>query len=361
MSLDERASALIKRIYCAGNDTEQWDGVAAELLQVVGGCGALTSVVDLGCREFNSYRMYGPDNSSFAQGVEEYAHKYPEDPTLLWASQNPTARFCDSSKTLPADEYLTNDFVRWNRARFGSTHWYVGYTPPDDQLSFSFSLHVPAEQGAGDPEAIKLFRMMFDHMECAVRVARRPFNPESTRSLVLLEPTGAVRQVSKGAELLFRGPGALQITGGQLTATSPPEQSKLDAAIARTASVLKDGKTASAVQIGHEHGRPWILVLRPLLSSYGPFGNVRCEVLVEIHPGIPRIGSLELLQSLFDLTGRELQVVRLLADGHSLESLAEWMRISAHTARTHLRTIFAKTSTSRQSELLKLCAGLSQP
>ena len=31
------------------------------------------------------------------------------------------------------------------------------------------------------------------------------------------------------------------------------------------------------------------------------------------------------MQSLFDLTARELQVVRLLADGHSIELLAEWM------------------------------------
>ena len=360
MSLDERASALIKRIYCAGNNDEQWDEIAADVLGLLGGCGALTTVVDLNCGEFSSYRMYGPGTSSFARGVEEYSQTYVNDPSLKWACENPTARFCDSSKTQPLEDYLTNDFVRWNRARFGSTHWYVGYTPPEDQLSFSFSLHIPADQGAGAEHAIRLFRMLFDHMECAVRVARRPFNPESTRALVLLESSGLIRQLSLGAENLLRGGGPLQVSEGRLTTTCVTEQPKLDSAVGRVADVLASGSGPSAIQVRHSNGRPWILVLRPLLSSYGPFGNVRCEVLGEIHPGIPRIGSLELMQSLFDLTARELQVVRLLADGHSIESLAEWMSISGHTARTHLRTIFAKTSTSRQSELLKLCAGLSQ-
>jgi DNA-binding CsgD family transcriptional regulator len=359
MSLDERVSALIRRIYCAGNDSNEWDEIAAEVLRLTGGCAALTTIVDLSGREFSSYRMYGPDTSSFALGIEEYAYKFPDDPSLIWASQNPQARFCDSSETLPDDEYLANDFIRWNRARFGSTHWYVGYSQPEDDLSFSFSLHIPAELGAGDPEAIKLFRMIFDHMECATRVSRRPFNPESTRALLLLDGAGFVREVSNGAQSLVREAGPLHIEGRKLTAASATEQCKLDLAVARTADVVSTGKKPTAIQISNGGGRPWILVFRPLLSSYGPFRDIKCDILLEIHPGIPNIGSLVLLQSLFDLTARELQVVRLLADGHSLESLAERMGISSHTARTHLRTIFAKTSTSRQSELLKLCAGLS--
>jgi DNA-binding CsgD family transcriptional regulator len=359
MSLDERASTLIKRIYCAGDVSEEWDAIAAELLQLTGGCAGLTTVVDLERREFSSYRMYGPDTSSFALGVEEYAHTYVEDPTLIWASQNPTARFCDSSKTLPAEQYLSSDFIQWNLSRFGSTHWYVGYSPPEDQLSFSFSLHIPAELGAGDPELIKLFRMMFDHMECAMRVSRRPFNPDSKRCLLLLEASGLVRQISEGARMLLSEPGPLQVAEGRLITTDPAQQAKLDAALARTAQVLRTGASPAAVEIRQASGRPWILVLRPLLSSFGPFGGVRERLLVEVHAGIPRIGSIDLVQSLFDLTARELQVVRLLADGHSIDSVADRMTISSHTARTHLRKIFTKTSTTRQSELLKLCAGLA--
>lgn len=89
------------------------------------------------------------------------------------------------------------------------------------------------------------------------------------------------------------------------------------------------------------------------------FGTVKCELLVQVHDGAPQVGSLHLVQSLFDLSGRELQVVRLLAEGHSVDSLPQCMKISPNTARTHLRSIFSKTGTSRQSELIQLCVGLA--
>jgi DNA-binding CsgD family transcriptional regulator len=113
------------------------------------------------------------------------------------------------------------------------------------------------------------------------------------------------------------------------------------------------------VKVHNERGNPWIVIIRPVLNSYGPFGNVEQELHVEIHNGVPRAGSLDLFQSLFSLTAREVQVVRFLADGHCVDSLSNCLEISPNTARTHLRSIFTKTSTTRQSELLQLCTGLS--
>jgi DNA-binding CsgD family transcriptional regulator len=358
MSLDERVSALIKRIYCAGDEAGAWDDIAAELLKLTGGCAALTTLVDLRNRQFDSYRFYGPDDTQFALGVEEYAHTHVEDPSLIWASHRPNARFCDSSKTTTGD-YLQNDFVKWNLAHFGSTHWYVGYTRPEDELSFSFSVHFPAAQGPGTPEGLALFHILFDHVECAVRLRRRPFNPDSSRALILVDSGGFVRDMSRRAGELLAEPGALSVTGSRLATTCPAQQLLLDKAMARALNTVTEGTRPQAVQVRRATGRPWIVVIRPLLSSFGPFGQIRCELLLEVHDGLPKIGSIDLLQSLYDLTGREMQLIRFLVDSHSLESAAECMSVSVNTARAHLRAIFAKTGTSRQSELMHLCAGLS--
>lgn len=360
MSLDEGISSLIKSVYCAGEDACAWDNIADRLLQLTGACAGLTTVVDLKNREFSSYRFYGPDNSSFARGIEEYSATYVEDPSLIWACKNPDARFCDSSKSTSGEDYISNPFVRWNRARFGATHWYVGFTQPDDELSFSFSVHFPAAQGPGTGDALTLFRMLFDHMECAVRLRRRPFNHDSSRALVILDAGACVRHLSRGAQQLFFSEGALSINQGKLVTACNLQQPLLDKAIARAFDTVSFGVTTQAIELYPANGRPWIIIIRPLLSSYGAFGQVRCELLVEIHAGLPRIGSLDLVQSLYNLTGREMQIVRLLADGHSIDSASEVMEISGNTARTHLRAVFSKTSTTRQSELMHLCAGLSQ-
>ncbi|HVL78460.1 MAG TPA: LuxR C-terminal-related transcriptional regulator [Sphingomicrobium sp.] len=362
MSLDERVSEVIKAIYRAGQGACDWDAVNQEVLDLVGGSLALTTVVDLAHREYDACRFYGPHDTRFARGVEEYSDGYYlDDPSLAWASANPDARFCDSSRTVPDGEYLDHPYVRWNRARFGSTHWYVGYTPPRDQLSYSFSVHFPAAQGGAKAEALALFRMLFDHLECSISLSRRPFNPNSQRCLALLDSCGAVRELSTAAQELLKRPGALTVRDGRLTTARKPEQCKLDAAIAQVASAVTTGAAPAAVRISHPDGlRPWLVAIRPLLSSFGPFRHVKCELLVEIHENIPRIGSIEVMQSLFGLTGRELQVIRYLADGHSLETLASATGMSLNTGRSHLRAIFLKTGTTRQSELMKLCAGLAK-
>ena len=360
VSLDEGISTLIKRIYCAGEDPSAWDAVADEVLSRTGALAGLAAVVDLRHRQFDSLRFYGSQDSAFAQGMEEYSFTYADDPSLAWASLRPTARFCDSRDTLAPETYLSNEYVKWNRARFGSTHWVVGYTPPDNELSFSFSVHFPALQGPGSEQQLALFRLLFDHMACAVQLGRRPFKVQSERSLILLDAGGWVRSLSLGAQSLLRKPGAISIQGSRLVAACAAEQPILDRAISAASDVVTAGTKAQAIQLHPEQGRVWIMVIRPLLSSYGPFGQIRCELLLEIHEGLPRIGSIDLMQSLYDLTAREMQVIRLLADGHSLESLAHLMEISEHTARAHLRAIFTKTATTRQSELMHLCAGLSQ-
>jgi DNA-binding CsgD family transcriptional regulator len=359
MSLDERISALIKQIYRAGQDAEAWNRLTIDVLRLTGAHSGLTSVVDLRRSEFSAYRAYGSEDTSFARGMEEYPEMYRQDPTLIWGASNPDERFVHSGQTLPTERYETNDYVKWNRARFKSSHWCVAYTPGSEDLSFSFSLHFPAEKGPGDARSVRLFRMLFDHMECAVRLNHRPFSTDSERSIILLNGDGIVRQLSRGAEQVLAETRVLAIVNNRLLALSSKEQAKLDCAIARVGRAIDSGEAAQAIELANPSGPSWILILRPMMRSYGPFGSLACDVQIELLDRRPRLASLEIVRSLFDLTARELHVVRLLGDGHSIDTLAAKMGISPNTARTHLRAIFAKTRTSRQSELLQLCSSLS--
>jgi DNA-binding CsgD family transcriptional regulator len=62
----------------------------------------------------------------------------------------------------------------------------------------------------------------------------------------------------------------------------------------------------------------------------------------------------DLLQNTYDLTASEVRVCSLLANNETVESVAEKLRISTNTARTHIKRIFSKTGSSRQSDLVKL-------
>lgn len=60
------------------------------------------------------------------------------------------------------------------------------------------------------------------------------------------------------------------------------------------------------------------------------------------------------LARLFDLTGAESRLVHALALGDRLEAAAGRCGVTVSTARTYLKQVFAKTETSRQSELIRL-------
>ncbi|HEX6000538.1 MAG TPA: helix-turn-helix transcriptional regulator [Hyphomicrobiaceae bacterium] len=73
--------------------------------------------------------------------------------------------------------------------------------------------------------------------------------------------------------------------------------------------------------------------------------------------GIPTEASL---RQAFALTNAETRLALALADGSSLAAAAEGLQITRHTARAHLKSIFAKTQVHRQAELVVALRKLSQ-
>ncbi|HEU0202427.1 MAG TPA: LuxR C-terminal-related transcriptional regulator [Burkholderiaceae bacterium] len=61
-----------------------------------------------------------------------------------------------------------------------------------------------------------------------------------------------------------------------------------------------------------------------------------------------------MLERLFDLTPAERRVFGLLLADRSPREIAGELRIAVTTVRTHLQSLFAKTGTRRQSELVAL-------
>lgn len=66
-----------------------------------------------------------------------------------------------------------------------------------------------------------------------------------------------------------------------------------------------------------------------------------------------------LVKRAFDLTEAEVDVMKLLVEGNKLESVAGLRGSSMSTVRTQVRSIYAKTSTHNQSELLRMAIGLT--
>jgi DNA-binding CsgD family transcriptional regulator len=87
--------------------------------------------------------------------------------------------------------------------------------------------------------------------------------------------------------------------------------------------------------------------------THSPEQDVHTLVTLNALEPIPG-PSAAILAKTFQLTTREAKLARVMASGVPLQIAARELEISWETARTQLKSVFAKTYTHRQSELVAL-------
>lgn len=363
MSLDEGLSQLIGRIYEAAFDADAWDRVIKELMTRTGSRIAFVSSVDLHHGEFNRAFFYGPEESRVDTGTREYAEEtYASDPALNWAIDHPTAGLCETAALMPPSDYLELPFVKWQRDRLGTTHFRVLYSCPVDGMSFGLSLHPPAEAGPPSKELRPLHRMLFGHMERSVRLAARP--PDFSRdasAVVALDRYGRVVARSPRAEILLASSDGLKTGDQQLLATDPESGVALKLAIGSAIQAHLTGGAGGGVRIKRASGRPdWLVLTSPYPRFLEHLPIPTPAAIVRVLETETHATLSEEHQDLFQLTHREIEIASALLEGHSIDSLAAKFGMSRNTARVHLQSLFRKTETNRQSDLVRILTSVAR-
>ena len=94
-------------------------------------------------------------------------------------------------------------------------------------------------------------------------------------------------------------------------------------------------------------------------QDLSPFAKARIIVLIDDLKMRPTVPS-SVLAGLFGLTPAEARLGEALSDGTALKPAAELLNVTHETARTQLKSLFAKTDVSRQSELVALVSRLTR-
>jgi DNA-binding CsgD family transcriptional regulator len=160
------------------------------------------------------------------------------------------------------------------------------------------------------------------------------------------------------AEQILRKGDGLSLRGGMLCASDRTAEVRLRNLIARAVSA--DSPAAAVPVLRRSCSRPYQVVAAPIRSRFRQFTGMAAPsvVVLIVDPELTPATHLDFLIQLYGLTVKEAQVACSLSQGKTVEQTAEELQISYETARTHLRRIFSKTQTSRQSELLLLLARL---
>jgi DNA-binding CsgD family transcriptional regulator len=185
--------------------------------------------------------------------------------------------------------------------------------------------------------------------------------------VILASPDGEVIHTNEAAHALMRSTKLVQVTGGRLELPQPHQRELLRGCAGlehgmKAGGTGEDPQGAVASQFRSLHIAPngstesvyaFFTVLSPQ-GAMGTFGLRPVVMLLFYHPAsAPAIDS-GLLYAVFGLTPAEARIATLLAEGLSLKQIAEVQGTQHDTVRKQLRSIFEKTSTNRQPELIRL-------
>lgn len=362
MALDETISALIGDIYEGPRNNEAWQRVLNGLLDHTGSRFLLVSAVDLKRQEYSKTSFYGPDDARFLDGVREYENDlYRTDPILEYAARHPKAGFISMGAAIAHQGVAIADhpYLRWTNDVLGAGQGIVRYTTPNDDLTLGISLHPPASRRQHDPDEIRLFLMLFEHIERSVRLSARPPDFEQSNDAnVLVGGDGLVRSISDGARAMLGQRDGLYIAGNRLHAARSQDTKRLNMLISRATRALSHGSTGGGMTVSRPSGRRnWMVVASPIPKTYEPFASFAPAAFVRIidpEAGTPA-GNVDIWVQMFGLTQREAQLAQALmaADG-DLRAATNQLGMLYSTARVHLRHIFDKTGARGQAPLMRL-------
>lgn len=361
---------LIKLIYEAALEPLHWQNALIELADAL---------------QADAFHLLGWDvqiNSDVIGVMSEY----PCSSTALESYQryygkiDPRRRLAASlqpGQAIACHQHFDESFVRRSEffqdylGYYGLRYSMGGCLHRDDKLDVQLGLVRISERGPFSAKEQRLLVRLMPHFGRAVQLMLRgetlarqseisqfgadflPF------AVIALDRFGRPVHCNCYAETLLRAGRILTLRGGRLRAVNARQNEQLSIAFKLTQNTSHPNHLllSSSTMDGVQERFSLALINSP---RHGPFAmHNQTVVLCLIAPlGTRRIATALQLTKIFSLTAAEARLARALAHGMRLEDYAIEHSVRLPTVKSQLRSVFAKTNTARQAELVQLIVAI---
>lgn len=266
-------------------------------------------------------------------------------------------------------EYF-NDFLRPQGLVTG-----VGATvmrDADGMIGVSVLFSNGSGQGATPDQVARLSRLV-PHLQRAVKINRLIGQAGLERAsaeqvldrlgsgVIVTDATGRCLFVNAAAERAFSGRSSLSLAPGQrIDVGDPARTAQLRRLVAQAARPPGHGGSGGTVSLPRAGAPDLMLLVTPLRILPDLLGFRHGAALVFIADPAARTSVQErAVGTLLGLTPAQSRVACALARGSTVGEIATMLQVRESTIRFHLRTIFERTETRRQSDLLRLVLTVS--
>jgi DNA-binding CsgD family transcriptional regulator len=176
--------------------------------------------------------------------------------------------------------------------------------------------------------------------------------------LVILGESGELLHANRCAEQTLAERRSIGLVNGTLRCIHPHEDRKLWGAIRLALAQRFDASRGSgaAVAASRDDGSAWLsMLVRPIAPGPYSCGGKAAAVAIYIRRSDQeRDIPPSIISEVFGLTRTEAALALHIAEGATMDEAAAALQIRRNTARTHLRSIFAKVGVRRQTELMRV-------
>ncbi len=177
-------------------------------------------------------------------------------------------------------------------------------------------------------------------------------------AVIVVDGASVVTGMNHRAGRLLTSADGLVLRDDVLRCTDTRDTVSLHRLVAAAAEAPPAGHPPRAVRFRRSNGRRPLTAVITATNRDWSARAVRGRVAVIVNdPDSHPMVDEQMLRTWYDLTPAEARVAALLAAGFNLDTIVAHLGVGANTVRTQLKSIFAKTDTRRQGELISLLLG----
>lgn len=174
-------------------------------------------------------------------------------------------------------------------------------------------------------------------------------------AVFVIDADGHPLVLNQAAKMLIEQNDGLTLCGGSLGTSVRRQTAELRQLIARVAAQNGRGGGGEEIAVNRPSGEmPIVLTLTSLGHAAIDTNGRPTNVAVVITRPLQHAVAARRLCDFYRMTPAEARLAALIAGGRTLIGAARELHITTNTARTHMKRIYSKTVTHRQTDLVRL-------
>ncbi|MDP1583955.1 MAG: helix-turn-helix transcriptional regulator [Bradyrhizobium sp.] len=236
------------------------------------------------------------------------------------------------------------------------------------------SLVRPPSADEFDAAAIEQCRVLMPHLERAAHIrfhaqgasamlgGLSDVADRSVTAVLLLERDGRVKFANKAARAMAAAADGFLFRGDQFEILDRSGDAAFQRLVAGAVGALPklDAPRGGVMRLARRSGKgSYTVTVAPVKREASWVGHEPMALVLVADPDATPKPPKEMLAQLFGFTAAEIRVAERLMMGDSPEQAATFLQVKTATARWHLASIYRKTGTNRQAELIRLLLSLA--